>query len=71
MDLGGIKSPCMDCKERELHCHSHCEKYQDFKSKGKRNFEARFGYFIRHTWTAARRSTFDKWMKERDNWWKK
>lgn len=25
-----INSPCKDCEEREIGCHSVCEKYQDY-----------------------------------------
>ena len=25
------KSPCMDCKERTIKCHSGCTKYSEFK----------------------------------------
>lgn len=25
-------APCKDCKNRKLHCHDHCAKYQTFKS---------------------------------------
>ncbi len=25
--------PCKDCKKRELHCHSTCKEYNDWKKK--------------------------------------
>lgn len=25
------KSPCKDCEERELRCHSQCERYKRYK----------------------------------------
>lgn len=25
------KSPCMNCKERTIKCHSECKKYSEFK----------------------------------------
>lgn len=25
-------SPCKDCGERKLHCHSNCEKYADYRA---------------------------------------
>lgn len=28
-----IDSPCKDCKERYLCCHSKCEKYIEYKEK--------------------------------------
>ena len=28
-----IKSPCKDCKDRFVGCHSHCEKYKKFRSE--------------------------------------
>ena len=32
--MEGVKmpiAPCKDCPNRELHCHSTCQKYLDFK----------------------------------------
>lgn len=26
-------SPCMDCEERQIGCHSNCERYQEYASK--------------------------------------
>lgn len=26
-------SPCKDCKNRQLHCHSSCEAYGEYKQK--------------------------------------
>lgn len=28
-----ISNPCKDCEDRELGCHSQCDKYSEFKSK--------------------------------------
>lgn len=28
-----IKSPCHKCKEREVGCHSTCEKYAEFRQR--------------------------------------
>ena len=28
-----IKCPCKDCEEREVACHSTCEKYKKYKEK--------------------------------------
>ncbi len=25
-------APCMNCKEREIGCHSHCEKYSGYRA---------------------------------------
>lgn len=27
----GLNAPCKDCKERELNCHSTCERYLEFQ----------------------------------------
>lgn len=27
----GYRSPCLNCTERKLHCHSGCDKYNTFK----------------------------------------
>ena len=28
-----VLSPCKDCKERQQHCHSKCEKYKAYKEQ--------------------------------------
>lgn len=28
-----VLSPCKDCREREPHCHSKCDKYKAYKDK--------------------------------------
>lgn len=28
-----IQSPCLGCEDRELHCHSACEKYIEYAAK--------------------------------------
>lgn len=28
----GVKTPCFNCEERKVRCHSSCSKYQDFKN---------------------------------------
>ena len=30
-----MKSPCLGCTERKLHCHSQCRKYIEYKNKHK------------------------------------
>lgn len=44
---------CKDCKERHLHCHSHCERYKEYKEELERakqylkeqsEFDNRFSY---------------------------
>ena len=25
-----MKCPCKDCKERNVHCHAHCERYAEY-----------------------------------------
>ena len=27
------KSPCLDCKYRDLYCHMNCESYSEYKKK--------------------------------------
>ena len=46
------RSPCLDCKYRELTCHSHCESYlqyrkvmDEIKEKRKHNSDAT-GYTV-------------------------
>lgn len=28
-----MMSPCKDCKNRKLYCHSSCEQYKEFKAE--------------------------------------
>ena len=28
-----MKTPCKDCQERQLHCHSSCPKYAEYKQE--------------------------------------
>lgn len=37
------ESPCKDCSERRLKCHSSCERYKQFKRKRREFVEARHG----------------------------
>jgi hypothetical protein len=30
---GNMKAPCQDCTDREVGCHSSCDKYKAFKQK--------------------------------------
>lgn len=30
-----MKTPCMNCDDRVLGCHQHCEKYQKYKKEMK------------------------------------
>ena len=31
--MSEIKVPCKDCKDRQIGCHSKCEKYLEFKKQ--------------------------------------
>jgi hypothetical protein len=33
LELNGCVSPCFDCKERVLKCHSTCEKYKAYRQE--------------------------------------
>lgn len=36
MNIGNninMNSPCRECKDRVLHCHSTCERYKEYKDK--------------------------------------
>lgn len=35
------KSPCMNCNERTIKCHSGCKKYSEFKAECKYENEER------------------------------
>lgn len=30
-------SPCKGCEERQLHCHSGCERYREYRSQLEKN----------------------------------
>ena len=36
-----MKAPCLNCKERVLGCHSHCERYTTFAKERERIYEDR------------------------------
>lgn len=47
-----MKTPCKDCTQRCLNCHSKCVKYQEFRAElnsinAKRKAENDFNNFIR------------------------
>ena len=71
VDLGGEKSPCMDCQDRELHCHNDCKRYREFRQKRQECLAAKGTYYLQQAWTAKKRATYNKWAKVRDDWWKK
>lgn len=33
--MTNIKSPCMDCQDRQVGCHGKCQAYLDYDSKNK------------------------------------
>ena len=33
--------PCKDCEQRELHCHSTCEKWQEYEAKKQKTYADR------------------------------
>ena len=35
IDLAQIQAPCKGCADRQLHCHSSCEKYIAFEKESK------------------------------------
>ena len=37
--MARITSPCKDCQDRVLHCHSHCLRYAEFKAASDRQKE--------------------------------
>ena len=37
-----MKAPCKDCPDRQVNCHSTCEKYIEFKKESDRLREERF-----------------------------
>ena len=40
--------PCKDCKDREIGCHSRCEKYGKFRAENEKRYEQnRLNYHIK------------------------
>lgn len=33
MNIRWVQSPCKDCPDRQVGCHSSCEKYKDYKTR--------------------------------------
>lgn len=31
MKITNVQSPCIDCKDRNINCHSECKQYKKFK----------------------------------------
>lgn len=49
------KSPCKDCKDRELGCHAKCDKYIAFKMDSEKEKEERRVYIENHYNTMQKR----------------
>ena len=43
-----MKSPCLNCEERKLKCHTTCEKYKEFTDEGDAIKKARYDYVMRN-----------------------
>ncbi len=33
MVFNWIQAPCKDCKDRQVNCHSFCERYKDYRDR--------------------------------------
>ena len=42
----GIDNPCFKCVDRQLGCHSTCEKYKEFADEGDAIKKARYDYVM-------------------------
>lgn len=71
LEFGGNKSPCFDCKARELHCHSHCERYEAFRVERLELSREKAAYLNLHNWTATKKATIWEWLRGRNDWWRK
>jgi hypothetical protein len=43
-----INSPCLNCKQRKLHCHSNCNSYEEYNVKQRQLKDSRFDLHDRY-----------------------
>lgn len=63
--------PCKKCSTRHVGCHGKCEKYQTWRSGVDRVIQEKIRQSGKEHWTTARINAINKWLKWRNDWWKK
>jgi len=52
-------------------CHGKCEKYQTWRSGVDSVIQEKIRQSGKEHWTTARINAINKWLKWRNDWWKK
>lgn len=64
-----IQGPCLDCKDREIGCHDHCNKYQEYrdivdKANAKRRLESQLDGYTLDTMKRFRKKRNSRYHKD-------
>jgi hypothetical protein len=43
-----MKRPCLNCEERNIYCHSNCDKYKEFVNEVEVIKQARIDYILKN-----------------------
>jgi hypothetical protein len=41
-----MKAPCMNCPDREIGCHGHCERYKEFRAGREKEYALRHEQYV-------------------------
>lgn len=63
--------PCKKCSTRHVGCHGKCEKYKTWRSGVDSVIQEKIRQSGKEHWTTARINAINKWLKWRNDWWKK
>lgn len=63
--------PCKKCSTRHVGCHGKCEKYKKWRSGVDSVIQEKIRQSGKEHWTTARINAINKWLKWRNDWWKK
>lgn len=63
--------PCKKCSTRHVGCHGKCEKYKTWRSGVDNVIQEKIRQSGKEHWTTARINAINKWLKWRNDWWKK
>ena len=62
-----MNAPCYQCPDRRIvpvSCHSHCEKYAEYREKVDQINRARFEYELKKSVSTHRISEYFKWRQK-------
>lgn len=63
--LNPHSAPCKDCEQRELHCHSTCEKWQEFETKKQAVYAERMQIVDEYDFRKAeKKQIISRWLKK-------